>query len=242
MEPTSPFVYKLDRNATVKSLWKNDNWSFPDPLDDYTLAIWEYVKSNFKIKQDETDKVTCKSANGNFSINSCWKHLNPAASSIPWTSIIWYKDNIPRYSFITWLALQDKLNTKDKLLRWKVVQSDVCCFCKSETESISHLFFECGYSKAIWKRLLADMSFNRDVMHWRREVSFFVRRTKDSDLIKYNSKITRFHKQHRGRVKEIAFRGYHICLGKYALQALEPAWITSRQKRSLIFILYQSLF
>ncbi|XP_050207875.1 uncharacterized protein LOC126657252 [Mercurialis annua] len=160
---------EVDRNATVKSLWKNDNWYFPDPLDDYTLAIWEYVKSNFKIKQDETDKVTCKSANGKFSINSCWKHLNPVSRSIPWTSIIWYKDNIPRYSFITWLALQDKLNTKDKLLRWKVVQNDVCCFCNSETESISHLFFECGYSRAIWKRLLVDMSFNRDVMHWRRE-------------------------------------------------------------------------
>ncbi|GAB2225651.1 hypothetical protein Droror1_Dr00028170 [Drosera rotundifolia] len=27
----------------------------------------------------------------------------------------------------------------------------------------------------------------------------------------------------------ISSRGNHICFGKYALQALEPAWITSRQ-------------
>nr|CUR00026.1 rpl16 [Acacia acanthoclada subsp. glaucescens]CUR00115.1 rpl16 [Acacia acuaria]CUR06474.1 rpl16 [Acacia scalena] len=40
---------------------------------------------------------------------------------------------------------------------------------------------------------------------------------------------TRFRKQHRGRMKGISSRGNHICFGRYALQALEPAWITSRQ-------------
>nr|QBC71802.1 50S ribosomal protein L16 [Drosera indica] len=42
-------------------------------------------------------------------------------------------------------------------------------------------------------------------------------------------KRTRFRKQHRGRMNGISSRGNHICFGKYALQALEPAWITSRQ-------------
>nr|YP_009262788.1 ribosomal protein L16 [Ludisia discolor]ANI87452.1 ribosomal protein L16 [Ludisia discolor] len=45
----------------------------------------------------------------------------------------------------------------------------------------------------------------------------------------YNPKRTRFRKQHRGRMKGISCRGKHICFGKYALQALEPAWITARQ-------------
>nr|YP_009402565.1 50S ribosomal protein L16 [Pararchidendron pruinosum]APA33206.1 50S ribosomal protein L16 [Pararchidendron pruinosum]QIS96741.1 ribosomal protein L16 [Pararchidendron pruinosum]CUR08471.1 rpl16 [Pararchidendron pruinosum] len=40
---------------------------------------------------------------------------------------------------------------------------------------------------------------------------------------------TRFRKQHRGRMKGISSRGNHICFGRYAIQALEPAWITSRQ-------------
>nr|AFK41302.1 unknown [Lotus japonicus] len=42
-------------------------------------------------------------------------------------------------------------------------------------------------------------------------------------------KRTRFRKQHRGRMKGISHRGNQICFGRYALQALEPAWITSRQ-------------
>nr|YP_009161142.1 ribosomal protein L16 [Lilium tsingtauense]YP_009161493.1 ribosomal protein L16 [Lilium sp. KHK-2014]AJC09010.1 ribosomal protein L16 [Lilium tsingtauense]AJC10742.1 ribosomal protein L16 [Lilium sp. KHK-2014] len=42
-------------------------------------------------------------------------------------------------------------------------------------------------------------------------------------------KRTKFRKQHRGRMKGISCRGNRICFGGYALQALEPAWITARQ-------------
>nr|YP_009450270.1 ribosomal protein L16 [Burmannia nepalensis]AOV94003.1 ribosomal protein L16 [Burmannia nepalensis] len=42
-------------------------------------------------------------------------------------------------------------------------------------------------------------------------------------------KKTRFRKQHRGRMKGISYQGNTICFGKYALQALEPAWVTARQ-------------
>lgn len=42
-------------------------------------------------------------------------------------------------------------------------------------------------------------------------------------------KKTKFRKQQRGRMNGIATRGGMISFGQYALQALEPAWITSRQ-------------
>lgn len=39
---------------------------------------------------------------------------------------------------------------------------------------------------------------------------------------------TKFRKQHRGRRTGTAVRGSTINFGQYALQAVEPAWITSR--------------
>jgi large subunit ribosomal protein L16 len=42
-------------------------------------------------------------------------------------------------------------------------------------------------------------------------------------------KRTKFRKQQRGRMKGKAFRGSTISFGRYALQTLEPAWLTSRQ-------------
>jgi len=42
-------------------------------------------------------------------------------------------------------------------------------------------------------------------------------------------KKTKFRKQQRGRMRGQACRGSTISFGRYALQTLEPAWITSRQ-------------
>ncbi len=42
-------------------------------------------------------------------------------------------------------------------------------------------------------------------------------------------KRTKFRKQHRGRMRGLATRGSSINFGDFALQALEPSWVTSRQ-------------
>jgi large subunit ribosomal protein L16 len=42
-------------------------------------------------------------------------------------------------------------------------------------------------------------------------------------------KRTKYRKPHRGRLKGQALRGNTIAFGDFALQALEPGWITSRQ-------------
>nr|YP_010969842.1 ribosomal protein L16 [Pteris arisanensis]WNR49055.1 ribosomal protein L16 [Pteris arisanensis] len=40
---------------------------------------------------------------------------------------------------------------------------------------------------------------------------------------------TKYRKQHRGRLRGISNRGDVVSFGKFALQALEPAWLTARQ-------------
>ncbi|MEM6518284.1 MAG: 50S ribosomal protein L16 [Cyanobacteria bacterium P01_D01_bin.71] len=40
---------------------------------------------------------------------------------------------------------------------------------------------------------------------------------------------TKFRKQHRGRMRGMAQRGNEISFGEFALQAIEPSWLTSRQ-------------
>ena len=42
-------------------------------------------------------------------------------------------------------------------------------------------------------------------------------------------KRVKYRKQFRGRMRGIAQRGADVQFGEYGLQALEPAWITSRQ-------------
>ncbi len=42
-------------------------------------------------------------------------------------------------------------------------------------------------------------------------------------------KKVKYRKQQRGRMRGIATRGNQLSLGEFGLQALEPAWVTSRQ-------------
>ena len=42
-------------------------------------------------------------------------------------------------------------------------------------------------------------------------------------------KRTKYRKEHRGRMRVTKTSGNEICYGSFALQALEPIWITSRQ-------------
>jgi large subunit ribosomal protein L16 len=42
-------------------------------------------------------------------------------------------------------------------------------------------------------------------------------------------KRTKYRKYHRGRMRGKATRGNTLAFGDYGIQALEPAWITSRQ-------------
>jgi large subunit ribosomal protein L16 len=42
-------------------------------------------------------------------------------------------------------------------------------------------------------------------------------------------KRVKFRKQHRGRMRGLAYRGSKINFGEFGLQAVEPGWITNRQ-------------
>lgn len=42
-------------------------------------------------------------------------------------------------------------------------------------------------------------------------------------------KRVKYRKQQRGRMRGKALRGAEISYGEYALQALEPGWVTARQ-------------
>ena len=60
-------------------------------------------------------------------------------------------------SFFTWLAAHNRLATGDRILWWNPQADPVCWLCKSEVESRDHLFFECSYSKEVWKGTVKNL-------------------------------------------------------------------------------------
>ena len=84
-----------------------------------------------------------------------WNTLHPTPPAVDWYSSVWFQRNIPKHSFITWVAARDRMPTRDKLRRWGIQVSSVCPLCDSADESREHLFFTCMFSLDFWNGVFA---------------------------------------------------------------------------------------
>lgn len=58
--------------------------------------------------------------------------------------------------FFTWLLLQDRLWTADRLQRRGWTHDDKCCLCDQDLESAKHLFLECPFAKEVWAEMASS--------------------------------------------------------------------------------------
>ncbi|XP_057246782.1 uncharacterized protein LOC130589526 [Beta vulgaris subsp. vulgaris] len=93
----------------------------------------------------------CKA--GKFSIKQAYKLLQGIQQHVPWKRLICNNHASPKSKFIVWLAIQNKLVTTDRLIKWNVPCRAICCLCDREEESVQHLFFVCDYFASIWRRV-----------------------------------------------------------------------------------------
>lgn len=73
---------------------------------------------------------------------------------IDWWKLIWFSFAIPKHAFVLWLAVRNYLSTGDRMLKWGYKGEVKCLFCKNIIECRDHLFFNCGFSKRIWREVM----------------------------------------------------------------------------------------
>ena len=61
--------------------------------------------------------------------------------------------NIPKYRSFQYRLLQRGLVTNIQLLKWNMVESDACTFCKENRETLMHLLYECREVLPIWESI-----------------------------------------------------------------------------------------
>lgn len=81
-----------------------------------------------------------------------------------WCRVVWFKQGIPRFSFITWLDFQDRLATGARSRAWGCVQP--CILCGEPDETCDHLFFACPYSFTVWYDLTGFLLGSRVNPDW----------------------------------------------------------------------------
>lgn len=81
--------------------------------------------------------------------------------------------------------MQGKLASKDRLLKWSMVDNATCVLCSNGAlESHNHLFFDCPYSSVVWRVISGKNHIHRCPLNWEDEKKWFLLHSKGKTIKK----------------------------------------------------------
>ncbi|PRQ24992.1 putative RNA-directed DNA polymerase [Rosa chinensis] len=76
--------------------------------------------------------------------------ISPPKPKVNWCKLIWNKALQPRKSLVAWKVLNKRILTDDWLVRRGIYLCSQCSICRSQGESLHHLFFDCSLVHEFW--------------------------------------------------------------------------------------------
>ena len=144
----------IHKNSRVVEVIDGTRWNWSVTVSADLIALKSSYAS-YLLNTNREDVISwTQSASGVFTVSSAWNSIRPRKPQVHWHAAVWFSQSIKRHSFITWLVIQDRLSTQDKLLRWGLINSMTCVYCQANVENRNHLFFECQVTSRIWMRVL----------------------------------------------------------------------------------------
>lgn len=155
-----PRDLRIPLSATVSTAVVNGNWFLPAARSEEALTL-QIVLSTMTPPSASRGPDKYLWRNGDqyvpkFSTRATWNMIRVEAPTVSWHKLVWFKEEIPRCSFIAWEAILGRLPTRDRLSSWGLVVPLSCVLCSTGTESHDHLFFHCPYAVAIWSHFCAS--------------------------------------------------------------------------------------
>lgn len=95
-----------------------------------------------------------------FSSIVTWEKLRAHYPKISWCKVVWFQHSIHRYSFITWLAFQDRLPTGARSRAWGCIEP--CLLCGEPDETRDHLLCACPTVRIDLVRFMLGSCVNPD--------------------------------------------------------------------------------
>ncbi|GJU13851.1 RNA-directed DNA polymerase, eukaryota, reverse transcriptase zinc-binding domain protein [Tanacetum coccineum] len=121
----------LNRNMKVREMIEKGEWKWPLNWRNKFNAIANTLVPHLNPNNtDSTVWITKKGVKGKFLTNKAWDDLNDRGEEVKWWKIVWFSHCIPRHAFIMWLAIQGRLSTQDRLLKWYPTNVAVCPLCE----------------------------------------------------------------------------------------------------------------
>ena len=127
----------------------------PDDQQGQDVIMWKHSDDNFKPW---------------FSSARTWDQIRQKKATAFWYKSVWFMQGVPRFSFIVWLDVRNRLSTGDRMRAWGIHEGFPLCGERDETRD--HVFFECPYSFTVWDKLANRLSGNRTDPDWMTSLQF----------------------------------------------------------------------
>lgn len=89
-----------------------------------------------------------------FSTKKTWMCIRQPQPESSWSKGVWFPHSTPKYSFLMWVAIKNRLQLMDRILSWNNAVNGTFVLCQVEMETCQHLFFRCHYSSKIWREMV----------------------------------------------------------------------------------------
>ncbi|GKC90735.1 RNA-directed DNA polymerase, eukaryota, reverse transcriptase zinc-binding domain protein [Tanacetum coccineum] len=131
----------LDHFCNMSGMWiEHGEWKWPLKWRNRFNAIANLLVPHLDSNNaDSTVWITNKGIKCKFSTNKACNDLKESGEEVQWWKIVWFNHCIPRHAFILWLAIQGRLSTHDRLLKWYPDKVVVCPLYEECPDSQKHL-------------------------------------------------------------------------------------------------------
>ena len=171
------------RTARVSEAVMRQRWNIRGNRSRHFHALHDRIQ-NERVPLDEhgRDVVLWKHAENtyesHFSSNKTWDQIRVKKDKVVWSKSVWFPQGVPRYSFIVWLAIKDRLSTGVRMRAWGIQQ--ICLMCGERDESRDHIFFACPFTFTVWNRLAGRLCGRRINPDWSLTLQFVTRNSLSS--------------------------------------------------------------
>jgi hypothetical protein len=110
--------------------------------------------SSITLNEEEDVRIMRCGPYKNFSVKAYYYVMNFGGVIDPGNTDIWTSLAPKKYKIFAWLALNNKLNTKERLATRGVISEPSCPFGCQCDKNLSHLLFSCPHFDMIWRKFL----------------------------------------------------------------------------------------
>lgn len=150
----------IGRSARICDVFVDGEWRFRICRDHFLQDLVHDIRElPLILTANVPDRVLWRDGDdtysSRFNSKNTWSNIRKKKDQVMWSRLIWFQQGVPRFAFITWLAVRDRLSTGHRTAQWG--QAQYCLYCGEPDETRDHLFFACPYTFTLWLKVAGNL-------------------------------------------------------------------------------------